>query len=32
MNYTNEQLLYINYYGPEHTKLLACAGSGKQDV
>ena len=29
MNYTNEQLLYINYDGPEHTKLLACAGSGK---
>ena len=29
MNYTNEQLEYINYNGPMNTKLLACAGSGK---
>lgn len=29
MNYTNEQEQYIYYTGNEHTKLLACAGSGK---
>jgi hypothetical protein len=29
MEYTDEQLQYINYTGSEHTKLLACAGSGK---
>ena len=28
-DYTDEQLEYINYNGPEDTKLLACAGSGK---
>ena len=28
-NYTNEQSRYINYNGDRHTKLLACAGSGK---
>lgn len=29
MSYTDEQLTYINYVEPKHTKLLACAGSGK---
>lgn len=29
MSYTDEQLAYINYDKKEHTKLLACAGSGK---
>lgn len=29
MTYTNEQLKYINYDKKKHTKLLACAGSGK---
>src|SRR5579872_2695241 len=27
--YTDEQLKYINYIEQNHTKLLACAGSGK---
>jgi hypothetical protein len=27
--YTDEQLKYIEYTQPTHTKLLACAGSGK---
>ncbi len=27
--YTDEQLKYIEYINPNHTKLLACAGSGK---
>jgi hypothetical protein len=29
MRYTKEQSKYINYSKPTHTKLLACAGSGK---
>lgn len=29
MSYTKEQLKYINYNKNNHTKLLACAGSGK---
>ena len=29
MSYTDEQLKYINYNKKNHTKLLACAGSGK---
>ena len=29
MSYTNEQLKYINYKKKNHTKLIACAGSGK---
>jgi len=29
MSYTDEQLKYINYDKKSHTKLLACAGSGK---
>lgn len=29
MSYTAEQLKYINYDKKHHTKLLACAGSGK---
>ncbi len=29
MSYTEEQLRYINYDKKTHTKLLACAGSGK---
>lgn len=29
MSYTEEQLKYINYVKNKHTKLLACAGSGK---
>lgn len=29
MSYTDEQLRYINYKENKHTKLLACAGSGK---
>ena len=29
MSYTNEQLEYINYNKHNHTKLIACAGSGK---
>jgi hypothetical protein len=29
MSYTDEQLKYINYDKRDHTKLLACAGSGK---
>lgn len=29
MSYTEEQLKYINYDKKKHTKLLACAGSGK---
>jgi superfamily I DNA/RNA helicase len=29
MSYTDEQLRYINYNKKNHTKLLACAGSGK---
>jgi thymidine kinase len=29
MSYTTEQLKYINYNEKNHTKLLACAGSGK---
>lgn len=29
MSYTDEQLKYINYKKNTHTKLLACAGSGK---
>src|SRR5947207_797163 len=29
MSYTDEQLKYINYDKKNHTKLLACAGSGK---
>jgi ATP-dependent DNA helicase RecQ len=29
MSYTDEQLKYINYDKKDHTKLLACAGSGK---
>jgi hypothetical protein len=29
MSYTKEQLKYINYDKKNHTKLLACAGSGK---
>ncbi len=29
MSYTEEQLNYINYSDKNHTKLIACAGSGK---
>jgi len=29
MSYTEEQRKYIEYDRPTHTKLLACAGSGK---